>query len=455
MFSFFSAILEGKYTKGIIMLYNEAMQFIEESNLRGSVLGLDGVRTLAERVGNPQDSLRFIHIAGTNGKGSTLAYISTVLHQSGYKVGRYLSPTIFEYRERFQINEKKISQKDFCGYIEIMKNVIEDMQKEGISAPTVFEIETVLSFLYFKDKGCDLVVLETGLGGDQDATNIIKTTLIAVFTSISMDHMNELGDTITKIAEKKAGIIKQGCTVVTVPQDPEVIKILRNKSQEEQCSFVIADSSQVTNLKYGLEKQKFSYHKTKNLEIMLSGMFQIGNAVLAVETLQQLTLLGHPIKENHLRKGMLETKWQGRFSIISKKPYFIVDGAHNADAAQKLAETIRFYFTNKRIIYIMGILKDKEYEKIVQETYFFATHIITVTPPHNARGLAAYELALTVKKYHNSVTVADSLEEAVEMAYLLADKDTVVIAFGSLSYLGELITIVENRQTIRRDTHGK
>lgn len=439
------------------MNYREAMEYVEELQQYGSVLGLDTMRELCARLGNPQDQLKFVHIAGTNGKGSTLAYISTVLQTAGYRVGRYISPTIRDYRERFQVNGRMITQVAFCKYLELVKEASEAMASEGFPHPTPFETDTAAAFLFFVDKKCDIVVLETGLGGFLDATNVISTTVAAVFTSISMDHMAVLGDSLEQIALAKAGIIKDKCYVISVKQQPEVMKVLRQAALLRKAKFFTADITRVKNVKYGLTKQHFSYDKYKNLEITMPGQFQIENAVAAVEALTALARCGYPVPEDKLRKGLAETKWQGRFDVIGKKPLFIADGAHNEDASMKLAQSIRFYFTNKRIIYIMGVLKDKEYDKVIRNTYELAEHIITVTPPVRDRALHAYDLAQAVREYHDSVTVADSIQEAVEIAYLLAglDRDTVIIAFGSLSYLGELMDVVEHRDTIRRDSHGR
>lgn len=439
------------------MNYREAMEYIDDLQQYGSVLGLDVMRELCTRLGNPQDQLKFVHIAGTNGKGSVLAYVSTVLQTAGYKVGRYISPTIRDYRERFQVDGRMISQVGLCKYLELVKKAAEAMVSDGFAHPTPFEIETAVAFLFFLDKHCDIVVLETGLGGSLDATNIVNTTLVAVFASISMDHMGILGDSQQQIALAKAGIIKDKCYVISAKQTPEVMKVLRQAALLRKAKFFTADVGRAKNVRYGVTKQHFSYDKYKNLEITMLGQFQIENAVVAVEVLMALDKSGYPVPEDKLRKGMSETKWRGRFDVIGKKPLFIADGAHNEDASIKLAQSIRFYFTNKRIIYIMGVLKDKEYDKVIRNTYDLAEHIITVTPPVRERALHAYDLAQAVREYHGSVTVADSVQEAVEIAYLLAglDKDTVIIAFGSLSYLGELIDVVEHRDTIRRDSHGR
>ena len=439
------------------MNYREAMAYVEELKQYGTVMGLVTMRELCARLGNPQDQLKFVHVAGTNGKGSVLAYVSTVLHVAGYRVGRYISPAVEDYRERFQIDGRMITQLALCSSMERVKRAAEAMAEEGLPHPTEFEVETAVAFLYFLDKQCDIVVLETGLGGAQDATNVINTTLVAAFSSISMDHMDILGDSLEKIAVVKAGIIKNKCYVVSVKQTPEVMKVLRQTAALRKARLFTADAARTKNIRYGTERQCFTYGKYKDMEISMLGQFQIENAVLALEVIAVLGRLGFPVPEDKLRKGFVEAKWHGRFDTIGKKPLFIADGAHNDDASLKLAQSIRLYFADKRIIFIMGMLKDKEYEKVIRNTYDLAQQIITVTPPTPDRALHAYDLAQAVQQYHDSVTVADSVQEAVEIAYLLAglDKDSIIIAFGSLSYLGELMDVVKHRDTIRRDSHGR
>lgn len=439
------------------MNYREAMQYIDELRPLGRVMGLESMRRLCEKLGNPQEQLKFVHIAGTNGKGSVLAYVSTVMQEAGYRVGRYLSPAVREYREVFQVDGKTITQSGFCKYLEPVKVAAASMAEEGLPHPTLFEVETAVAFLFFQDKECDLVVLETGLGGALDATNVVEQTLAAVFSSISMDHMDILGDSLEEIATAKAGIIKNKCYVISVQQSPEAMKILRQAALLKKGKFLTADVSRAKHVRYGVTKQSFDYERYKNLEISMLGQFQIENAVLAVETVLALGRCGYKIPEEKLRRGLLETKWPGRFDVIAKRPLFIADGAHNEDAAKKLAESIRFYFTNRKIIYIMGMLQDKEADKVIRSTSTLASHIITVTPPAGDRAMPALDLAQTAREYHSAVTAADSVQEAVEIAYLLAgkDKEAVIIAFGSLSYLGELMDIVIHRDTIRRDTHGR
>lgn len=439
------------------MNYREAVEYVESLQRYGCVPGLSSIRQLCMRLGNPQNELKFVHIAGTNGKGSVLAYISTVLQEAGYKVGRYLSPTLTDYRERFQINGKMIPKAQFGSYLEKVKKAASQMEAEGLPHPTQFEVDTALSFLYFLDKKCDIAVLEAGLGGLTDATNLIETTVCAVIASVSMDHMAVLGSTLEKIALQKAGIIKEHCTVISCAQKEEVMQVIRQEAARHGCELRIADVNRAKGIKYGLAKQRFTYGNYKNLEITLAGQYQIANAVLAVEAADALNASGFLISEKALRDGLYRTKWPGRFQVIGGKPLFVVDGAHNEDAAFKLVQSIKLYFFQKKIIYIMGILADKEYDKIIEITAPYAEQIITVTPPHNRRALGGYELAQAVREHHPSVTVADSLQEAVEIACLLAEgeKDAVVIAFGSLSFLGELTDIIEHKDMIRRDSHGR
>ena len=454
------------------MKYEEAIEFIEECNKLGISPGLDSVTALAEKLDNPQDLLQFVHVAGTNGKGSVSSFIGTVLTMSGLKVGRYISPTISDYRERFQINGKMIGKKELGEEMELLKEACESLVAEGKAHPTYFEIETVLAFHYFMKKGCDIVVLETGMGGTLDATNIIKNPLLCVITSISMDHMQFLGETLAEIAENKCGIIKEGTCVVSTVQREEAENVLVDTCKKMHAELIFADASEAVPLKVNkdgsiakssaskgsyvcLEKQAFEY-RAEVFEISLLGRYQIENAVLAIEALYALQKLGvSKVTNAKIKKGLLAAQWKGRFSVISRKPYFVVDGAHNAAGAKKLAESIQFYFTNRRIVYIMGMFRDKEYDKVIQLTAPLASQIITVATPGNPRALSAVELAEAVRNVNPYVTSADSLEEAVEMSYLFADKDSVIIGFGSLSFLGDLMSIVENNRTVRSDTHGK
>lgn len=442
------------------MNYQEALDYVEELKKYGSVPGLSSIQRLCKRLGNPQDKLKFIHIAGTNGKGSTLAFCSEILKESGYRVGRYISPTIFEYRERIQINGRSVSKKELCRLMELMKDTCEEIVSEGNPHPTAFEMETAMAFLYFQEQNCDMVVLETGLGGLLDATNIVKTTVLEVITSISFDHMGVLGNTLSDIAENKAGIMKPGSRAVVLKGEEQVMEVLEQKAKELAIPFSVADPSEITGIKSSLEKQSFHYKGYRDLTISLVGKYQLENAVLSVCAMEELTRAGFPVKERAIYRGLLNACWPGRFQVLAKRPTFIADGAHNRDAAKRLAQSVQFYFTNRRIIYIIGMLRDKEQDEVLKATCPLADQILVVPTP-GERGMSAYDLACTAREYHDNVTAVDSVQEAVELAYLLADKDTVIVAFGSLSYLGNLINIVkaasdkESRKKMGRDSHGK
>ena len=443
------------------MRYEDAITYIEECNLLGSVPGLDSIRNLTGALGNPQGGLKFIHVAGTNGKGSVSSFIGTVLQCSGYRVGRYISPTIYTYRERFQVNGRMIGKKELGEEMAIIKEACDALVLDGKPHPTSFEIETALAFHYFLKKQCDMVVLETGMGGTLDATNIIENPLLCVLTSISMDHMQYLGETLTDIAGNKCGIIKEECTVVSTLQDEEAELVINKVCEEKEAKLIFADTSLAEYISLGkkgspsLEKQAFIF-EGKQYEISLLGKYQIENAVIAIKALEELHAMGYEkITDAKVKKGLYDTEWKGRFTLLANKPYFVVDGAHNVAAAKKLVRSMQFYFTNRKIVYIMGMFRDKEYEKVIQITAPLASQIITVATPGNPRALPAVELAHAVSKVNPHVTSADSLEEAVEMSYLFADKESVIIGFGSLSFLGELMNIVENNRTVRSDTHGK
>lgn len=463
------------------MKYAEALDFMEQIGKYGIVPGLEGIRELCRRLGDPQRELRFVHVAGTNGKGSVCAYMSTVLQCGGYRVGKYTSPAVLDWREEIQVNGSYIAKAAVGRYMEQLKAVCGEMAAEGRPHPTPFEVKTAMAFLYFRDKKCDIVVMETGMGGLLDATNVVEDTCVAVLTSVSMDHMGFLGKTLPEIAAQKAGIIKRGCHVVTAVQEPEVMEVLAGRAAALGCPLTVADARAAEHVRFGLEKQRFDYGGLKKLEITLAGQCQIENAVTALEGLRALGIgaLGgaepgagalesrepgigaadgrapedeepggrirkreFPVTEERLRQGMAQAIWPGRFAVVGRKPCFILDGAHNEDAARKLVQSLELYFSGRRILYIMGMLRDKEYGKVIGLTHSLADQIITVTPPGNPRAMPAYELAAAVAQVHEKVTAADSLEEAVEMARLLADKEDVIVAFGSLSYLGRMLEIV-------------
>ena len=429
-----------------MMTEKECLDFMDELKKSGIVPGLGSIKELCRRLGNPQDAFPCIHIAGTNGKGSVLAYLSTVYKTAGYRVGAFSSPAVFNPRETIRVDGKNMTKKAYTEGLEKIKEAVEKVKADGLPAPTAFEAEVALAFLYFADKKCDIVMLEAGMGGREDATNLITRTLAAVLMPIGMDHMQFLGGTLDKIAYQKAGIIKKGCVAVSAVQQEEAAAEIRKEAEKQGCSCIFATVPE--KIKYGLKKQRFNYRDAfgtlhKDMEITIPGVCQTENAAVAIEVVEALNRQNaFVVSEENLRRGLLETSWPGRFEVLREKPYFVIDGAHNEPAAKKLVQSVSAYFSNKRIIYIMGMLKDKEYEKVAEITYPYADQIITVTPPENKRALSAMNLAAAVSAYHPRVTTAGSVEEAVEMAYLLAGKEDVILCFGSLSFLGRVRDIL-------------
>ncbi|MFR7718372.1 MAG: bifunctional folylpolyglutamate synthase/dihydrofolate synthase [Lachnospiraceae bacterium] len=427
------------------MNYKEARVYLEQVSRYGSVLGLDNMRELLGRLGNPQNDLKFIHISGTNGKGSVLAYLSTILSGAGYRTGRYLSPTLFSYREKIQVDGEKINKESLAAHVTAIAEATRDMQEKNAGTPTIFEVETVLAFLYFKEKKCDIVVLETGMGGLLDATNIIETTVLEVLASISMDHMEFLGDTLGKIAEQKAGIIKPHTSVVSAKQEPEAEAVIKNACLERDCSLQFVDPAQITDVRYGIARQSFSYKGWKQMEISLAGSYQIINAALALEGVMALRALGWRLTDEQVRSGLLATRWRGRFTVICEDPIVIMDGAHNPAAAQTLKESLERYFPDRKLHFIFGMFKDKDYHEVIRLTAPLAEDIVTVETPGNPRALPAKELAEAVYPVNPHVRAAGSITEAVDAVLDEAAEEDAIIIFGSLSYLCEAERAVENR----------
>ena len=418
------------------MTYKEARVYLDELSKYGSVLGLDTIRGLLRELGNPQDDLKFIHIAGTNGKGSVLAYTSTILSEAGYRIGRYVSPTVVSYLERIQTDGEWIPEERFAYLTEKVRDAIARMEAAGEHSPTVFEAETAIAFLYFKEMDCDLVVLEAGLGGELDATNIVKNTACAVFASISLDHIGVIGNTLEEIAENKAGIIKPGCAVISAEQKKSVREVLRSRAESMGLEFAEAGQAQVSSEDF--RRIRFSYKEFGDLYSPLAGKCQTVNAAAALETVRALRRMGYRISDGDVRRGIRKTVWSGRLTCVSEHPLLLLDGAHNEEAALRLRESMECYFPGRRLIFIMGVFRDKEYEKIADIMCPLASSVHTVSLPDRKRTLTAEELAQTVRRRCPHVRAEESVEKAVEEALAEAGSEDVVLAFGSLSYLGQV-----------------
>lgn len=452
------------------MTEHEVWDYLEEIAKSGSILELENMHNLMDELGNVQDKLRFIHVAGTNGKGSVCAMLSSILQQAGIRAGKYTSPAVFDRMEQYQINGEPICVDEFVKVISEVRMACERMVARGMAQPTVFEVETAASFLWFYRQDCEVVILETGMGGETDATNIIADPLVCVLTSISMDHMKFLGSDLTQIARTKAGIIKEGSYVVAMkPEQQKIRAVLEEVCREKHAVLVYSESGKAGHVRYCPDgndmRQTFCYslkefrdtsfsavkgylsEDTQEIVLSLLGNYQIENAVCAIETAKILKKIGFDIREDHVRKGLLCAKWAGRFSILCRHPLFVMDGAHNADAALKLSETIKRGFTNYKIIYIIGVLADKEHQEMLKIMLPLADQAYTVTPDH-PRAMNGQALAAEAGKYHGQVTNCLTVEQAVDRALSRADDRTMILAFGSLSYLREL------RETVKEKTEN-
>lgn len=430
------------------MDYIEAREYVKDAAKKGSVLGLENMKRLMKELDNVQDKIKTVHIAGTNGKGSTLAYISEILKKAGYKVGKYTSPAVFDYREMFLVNSEYISKGMYAKCIEKIKKAIDKMKSEGLETPTAFEIETALAFLCFYEEKCDIALIETGMGGDLDATNVINNTLLSIIAPISLDHMQFLGDSIGEIARHKSGIIKKNSAVVIASQTNEANSVIKEYAKKQKA--LVINCKNAYNIRFWEDKTTFDYtlssEKTMcNITTKMLGDFQPENIVTAIETVDYLRKKGFEISDENILMGINDAIWHGRFEKISENPLIYFDGGHNPAAAKHIKKSLEIYFTNRKIVYIIGVLADKDYNSVLKITGAFADKIITITP-NNARALSGEELRIIADRYNNNTECAESVEDAICKASLyIKDEDGVIIVFGSLSYLREVKEIIKNK----------
>ena len=432
------------------------ISLIEELKKRGSVPGLDAIEGLLEELGHPEDNLKVVHIAGTNGKGSIFAYLSSILIAAGFKVGRYISPTISCYEERFQINGEYIIKDKLARLYNIVEEAMKREEEKTGLKPTLFEVETAISFLYFKEEKVDYALIEVGMGGRMDATNVIRHPELTVISSISYDHQAFLGDTLEEIAWQKAGIIKESCPVVLSENLDEVCKVIEQEATKKKVKCIEikpTDYEVLSETPYG---STFLW-KEQRYETKLPGRHQVSNAVTALAASEYLfrkdydknnsrKAIAKKLDEMNVKSaqqgGIIRTCWPGRLEVLKKEPLFYRDGAHNPDGAKKLAAFLQKYFTNKKIIYIMGVLKDKEYKKMLRYLMPMAKEVY-VFKPKNERGLSAQILADTIKEVADvSVTIESDVNAAVFRALDTAKSDDVLVACGSLSFMEEMEDIL-------------
>lgn len=410
------------------------MKYLDSLNKLGSVPGLDSIRELLHRLGNPQNKVKCIHIAGTNGKGSVGAFITEILIKVGYKVGRYASPAVVEPLEIIKLNNANISEDVFEKIISEIAVVCNKMVEDGLSHPTRFEVETAAAFVFFAMEGCDFAVVECGMGGLLDATNIVENVVCSVITSISIDHTGFLGETIEEIATQKAGIIKSGVPVIMAKGVDSVIDVISKTAVEKNSDLYMA--SEVSNLRFNKGDIIFDYKDYDNIEIGLLGVYQPQNAAVALECINVLKENGYSVPDEAIYKGFKDTGWFGRFSMLGKSPDFIVDGAHNPDGAKALLDCIKTYYPDGNLTFVVGFFADKDYKGILDLCMPYCKRIFTIETPDNPRALSSKALAEFIKNnYDVVVSSCDKIEEAVQLAINNTDESDAVIVFGSLSHL--------------------
>ncbi|NDO45618.1 folylpolyglutamate synthase/dihydrofolate synthase family protein [Clostridium sp. MD294] len=426
------------------MNYQQALIYINQiSSFRSTTtLGLSRIQQLLERIGNPQKQLKCIHVAGTNGKGSACAMLQSILTQSGYKTALYTSPHLIKYNERYQIDGAYISDEKFAQEVCFIKKHYTQMIDEGFEAPTLFEFLTAICFHYFAQQNVDIVLLETGLGGLSDATNIIENPLLCLIMSIGIDHIEFLGNTIEQIAIEKAGIIKQNCAVVLYPQKNLVYnKIADICKQKQSPLYDLQNNVKTKILLQNLEKTLFSvstkYFQYDMVNLSLLGEYQIQNCITVLLACHVLKQYGFHLTEQTILNSIQKTKWQGRMEIIQHYPIVILDGAHNIDGIIMLSHSIKKYFKHKKITLLIGVLQEKEYQKMI-DIILPMVDIVVLTEPMSSRKLDIEKLEKTMQYSHKKILKNAHVIEAYQTALSITAKKDILLCCGSLYMIGEI-----------------
>ena len=427
---------------------DRAIEKIHEFSKFGSVLGLERMTELLSLLGDPQDQLKVIHVAGTNGKGSVCRYIYSVLLEEGYKTGIYISPFIENFNERIEIDQVCINDEDLAAYTDRVLEAVSIMIKEGLQSPTEFEVITALALLYFKEKACDYVVLEVGLGGSGDSTNVCREPLITVITSISMDHMDRLGNTLEEIAAEKAGIIKDGCPVVTSASDARALRVIERTAEEHKSMFFETTNLPIRITEEGISGSCFDVDvqgvSFEGVRIAMAGRHQIDNAVAAMCALSIMEERGDVrVSRRALYAGLAAARQPGRMEVFAeeKSPITIIDGAHNPDGAKALKEAIGSFCTDKKILMVIGVLADKDV-KGMMDHFTDMTEDFIVTQPDNPRRLKAESLADMLRSRGCTCIEAPDIKQAYKEACQRKDKYDVIIYAGSLYMIGKVRTMI-------------
>ncbi|MFR4091090.1 MAG: bifunctional folylpolyglutamate synthase/dihydrofolate synthase [Lachnospiraceae bacterium] len=418
------------------MDFLEAQNYLEKvRSQKGIVLGLDTMRHLMAKLNNPQDKVKFIQIAGTNGKGSTAAYLTSILSEAGIKVGRYTSPAVFSSTEQYFACGSCISESEYAKGVTAVAEAAASLDGE---TPTAFEQETALAFWYFAKKGCELAILEAGLGGDMDATNIVTTTVCSIITSISMDHCRILGNKISEIAAHKAGIIKPGAPVICIEQKEDAMEPIRAAAKAADTPLYEVHRDEVRQIFSDKRESIVFFREFENLHLKMLGSCQPENAALAVQAASVLSR-SYPIEKKHIYDGIEKTRWGGRFELHSGSPDIILDGAHNPDGIRRLRESVNQMFGAVPICYVCGVLADKDYEKEIEILFGRASNVFTVTPP-SPRAMKSTDLKAAIKKRFSQLKVTsfdseDGIEKAMEAA---VSQNNPVVVCGTLTILARV-----------------
>lgn len=418
------------------MDFLEAQNYLEKvRSQKGIVLGLDTMRHLMAKLNNPQDKVKFIQVAGTNGKGSTAAYLTSILSEAGIKVGRYTSPAVFSSTEQYFACGSCISESEYAKGVTAVAEAAASLDGE---TPTAFEQETALAFWYFAKKGCELAILEAGLGGDMDATNIVTTTVCSIITSISMDHCRILGNKISEIAAHKAGIIKPGAPVICIEQKEDAMEPIRAAAKAADTPLYEVHRDEVRQIFSDKRESIVFFREFENLHLKMLGSCQPENAALAVQAASVLSR-SYPIEKKHIYDGIEKTRWGGRFELHSGSPDIILDGAHNPDGIRRLRESVNQMFGAVPICYVCGVLADKDYEKEIEILFGRASNVFTVTPP-SPRAMKSTDLKAAIKKRFLQLKVIsfdseDGIEKAMEAA---VSQNNPVVVCGTLTILARV-----------------
>ncbi len=422
------------------MDYRESLEYIHSISWCFCKPGLERISELCGLIGDPQKHLRFIHVAGTNGKGSFCSMMSSVLRKSGYKTGLYTSPYIRFFNERMCIDGEPISNEELADITSYVRPFADSMSDK----PTEFELITAVAFEYFRRNRCDVVVLEAGMGGRLDSTNIIRNPLLSVITGIALDHTAFLGDTVEAIAAEKAGIIKDGRPVLFGGEDQNAGRVISNKARKEDSEYFSVDYSRLNVLSADLDETRFDFGERKNMSVSLLGLYQPRNAAVVLSAVDILNSHGFAIKESAVMSGLADARWQGRFEIIDKEPLTIFDGAHNPQGIDSAVNSVKHYFGDKKVYILTGVLKDKDYRYIAARLSEIASRAFVLTPD-NPRALSAKDYAAVLRENSVDAVGYATLVDAYKAAKKAAQDDGMpLICLGSLYTYSELIGLVEN-----------